>query len=780
MFKVPTVDQQKMESRENRNLLYFRAVINVVQKELAQFFIKEWNSRYKHKYGEWDDTLKSGKIFCKLESKMLKLDKEQKLEYKNGDTNKWECTTLLNAILLSKSIGKHLDTKTKDAFHALHCETKKYAQWYKSECSDDDFDEIFMVEKFKDENVSAKEKVKNLRSLVSPRLKFWQNWFIIVDNVVQLSEISSLLPQVGDHMWKNGQLIITVQNTDAVPYDELSSKHISISSGMNDRECCQLLNSYTKDENADDQLLNEVSHALDRQPLALATTGPNHIDVAVSLNNLGLFYDKTGKHDKAIEFFQESLEVRKLNVPEITRGDDANAKGVGNSPGVENKEQEEWKYIDESSKHRELLLKLIEYGRNSNVGVEVLGNVRVIFTEEFCIGDGSNATRVFLGLGKDGYGKAVKRIHRHKFIQLAHHEKKILNEFNAKKSKYVVNYFYLDEDTGTEYVYLMLDLCEESLESFVKSSTLHDLQKALPDILRQILKGLADLHSGPNPILHRDLKPSNVLRDSKSKFLIADFGISRIMKNDTTTYKSDTSMGTLHWLAPESYRGDVDSEKKATYQRRSDVYNAGMVAYYVATKGNHPFGIERHRLDNMLNGNPVGLDEIKDETLKDLLSWMLNLKPKDRPYSNEALKHPFLMSDDEKFKLLSKVGNLQQIKSNDPQSSVVRQLNSESVHWKSQMGSNVYEYFVNGRTYKSLWTECLRLIRNIDQHWNDRPRPLPQPEPFYKIGDYRAYFLRTFPNLPVRVHAAVRSNEELKNEPELKNFFYFNESELHQ
>ncbi|XP_046857836.1 uncharacterized protein LOC124451255 [Xenia sp. Carnegie-2017] len=439
---------------------------------------------------------------------------------------------------------------------------------------------------------------------------------------------------------------------------------------------------------------------------------------------------------------------------------------------------EEWKYIDQSTKHRDLFIKLIEYGRNPSVEVKVMGNVRVILSEEFCIGEGSDATRVFLGLSKDGYGKAVKQIHRHKFIQLAHHEKKILNEFNAKKSKYLVNYFYLEEDTGTDYIYLILDLCEESLESFVKSSTLHDLQKALPNILRQILKGLADLHSGPNCILHRDLKPSNVLRDSKCQFLIADFGISRIMKNDTTTYKSNTSMGTLHWIAPESYCEDDDSVNKARYNRRSDVYNAGMVAYYVATKGKHPFGTKPHRLINMLNGNPVDLKEIKDETLKDLLRWMLNLKPEDRPYSNEALKHPFLMSDNEKFEMLSKVGNLRQIKTNDLQSSVVQKLNSESVDLEGQLGSDVYEYFVNGRPYKSSWTECLRLIRNIDQHWNDPP--LPQPELFYNIGDYKAYFLQTFPNLPVRVHAAVRSNKELKNKPELKNIFNFDESELHQ
>ncbi|XP_046855869.1 serine/threonine-protein kinase/endoribonuclease IRE2-like [Xenia sp. Carnegie-2017] len=256
---------------------------------------------------------------------------------------------------------------------------------------------------------------------------------------------------------------------------------------------------------------------------------------------------------------------------------------------------QEWKYIDESAKHRELFLKLIEYGRNSSVEVKEVGNVRVIFSKEFCIGEGSGATRVYLGL---------------------------------------------EEDTGTEYVYLILDLCEESLESYVKS-TLEDLQKVLPKILRQILRGLADLHSGENPIVHRDLKPSNVLRDTKGNFLIADFGISRILKKGSTTHNSSPNKGTEYWIAPESYIEDEDSFDKARYKRSSDVY------------------VSVEILDNMLNGNPVGLKEIKDETLKDLLSWMLNLKPENRPSASEALKHPFLISDHEKFDLLCNVGNPQ-------------------------------------------------------------------------------------------------------------------------
>ncbi|XP_046856561.1 uncharacterized protein LOC124449661 [Xenia sp. Carnegie-2017] len=451
-----------------------------------------------------------------------------------------------------------------------------------------------------------------------------------------------------------------------------------------------------------------------------------------------------------------------------------------NKPKLKELVEQEWKYIDEPTKHRELFLKLIEYGRNHSVEVKMVGNVRVIFSPEFCIGKGNNETRVFLGLGKDGYGKAVKRIPRDRYIQLALHEKKILNTSNARKSKYVVNYSFLEEETGTEYVYLILDLYEESLEMFVKSSILHDLQKALPEILGQILQGLADLHRGPNPILHRDLKPTSILRDSQGKFLISNFGIGRILDNDSTTYESMPNMGTEYWIAPESYCDDIDTVETGRYMKESDVMNAGMIAYYVATKGKHPFGTKPYRLINMLNGKPVGLEEIKDETLKDLLSWMLNREPEDRPSANEALKHPFLMSDDEKFDLLSKIGDLQQIKTNDPLCSVVQQLNSESSDWKSQMDCDVYDYLVNERRYKSSWTECLRLIRNTDQDWKKLTLQKPQQEPFYKIGDYRAYFLRTFPNLPLRVHAAVRSNEELRNKPELKNFFNFNESELHQ
>ena len=115
-----------------------------------------------------------------------------------------------------------------------------------------------------------KEKIiKDLRTLVTTRVKNWKRWLIIVDNVEDLDSISPLLPQIGDEDWNNGQIILTTQNASSVPPDSLLTKHISLSSGMNGNECRQLL-SVLSGTDADDPLLDEIAKQLDHQPLAIA------------------------------------------------------------------------------------------------------------------------------------------------------------------------------------------------------------------------------------------------------------------------------------------------------------------------------------------------------------------------------------------------------------------------------------------------------------------------------------------------------------------------------
>ena len=126
------------------------------------------------------------------------------------------------------------------------------------------------IENITNSSKPNEEKIKDLRSLLSTRIKNWKRWWIIVDNVENLEDISPLLPQIGDDTWDNGQVIITTQNRTSIPFDHSFTKHVSLSVGMNKQESRQLLSLLSKTD-INDPLLDEVADKLDHQPLAMAT-----------------------------------------------------------------------------------------------------------------------------------------------------------------------------------------------------------------------------------------------------------------------------------------------------------------------------------------------------------------------------------------------------------------------------------------------------------------------------------------------------------------------------
>jgi serine/threonine-protein kinase/endoribonuclease IRE1 len=203
---------------------------------------------------------------------------------------------------------------------------------------------------------------------------------------------------------------------------------------------------------------------------------------------------------------------------------------------------------------------------------------------------------------------------------------------------------------------------------------------------------------------------------------------------------------------------------------------AGMVAFYILTKGAHPFGEKPNRLRNLLDDKPVGLDTLKDHAAKDLIAWMLSYYPKDRPSAEEALKHPYFQSAKQQFKMLCIVGNQLEIKVGRVKSDVVLKFNTNPKDWRNEMEPRILKYLTTGFVsrgrkirYGPSWTECLRLIRNVHQHWHDQ-RPRPQPEEFYLVGNPQTFFLNLFPSRPVTVHRIIRSCEG-KERPDLKEFF---------
>ena len=227
---------------------------------------------------------------------------------------------------------------------------------------------------------------------------------------------------------------------------------------------------------------------------------------------------------------------------------------------------------------------MCKYGKEHPKEIKDVNGVRVCCLEKFLIGKGCDGTRTYVGLGTDGSEKAVKCLPRDACSHLAEQEKKILQEPSAKKSGHVINYWFLDEQTDKNYLYLILDLCEENLEDFIRRTSLEELVAKAPGIVQQIVKGLADLHSNSQPILHRDVKPHNILRDVDGNWLLADFGLSRLLTRDSETLVSKQT-GTLYWRAVESFPlSEVKADKNdVRYKKESDIQVRFFQKQYINT-----------------------------------------------------------------------------------------------------------------------------------------------------------------------------------------------------
>jgi len=89
-------------------------------------------------------------------------------------------------------------------------------------------------------------------------------------------------------------------------------------------------------------------------------------------------------------------------------------------------------------------------------------------------------------------------------------------------------------------------------------------------------KGMNYLHRSNPVIIHRDLKSHNVLIGQHWNAKVADFGLSKIIK-DSVEYGKFTPCGTPKWAAPEVLRNEH-------YSTQADVYSFGIILWEMATR----------------------------------------------------------------------------------------------------------------------------------------------------------------------------------------------------
>ena len=133
---------------------------------------------------------------------------------------------------------------------------------------------------------------------------------------------------------------------------------------------------------------------------------------------------------------------------------------------------------------------------------------------------------------------------------------------------------------------------------------------------------LAVAHAHEQGIVHRDLKPTNVLLTSDGVPKIADFGLAKLLAEQTDLTRTGEAPGTPSYMAPEQSRGAIHPQL--------DIYALGAILYEMVT-GRPPFlaATATETLSLAQVQEPVAPTRIRPNLSRDLEAICLKCLEKD-------------------------------------------------------------------------------------------------------------------------------------------------------
>ncbi|PRP86087.1 aldose 1-epimerase [Planoprotostelium fungivorum] len=174
---------------------------------------------------------------------------------------------------------------------------------------------------------------------------------------------------------------------------------------------------------------------------------------------------------------------------------------------------------------------------------------------------------------------------------------------------------------------LVMDLVEgENLFQYLVQNGFCGVEESrAKKMFRGLSKGLEHCHS--RGIAHMDIKPENIMVSRGSHLTLIDFGLAV-----ESTPRCDQYLGSPDYVAPEVWRG-FPFDPCA-----SDVWSLGVVLF-IALTGGLPFdpnSVKFMRATPELNWTQDA--EISDD-VRELVEWMLEVRPLARPTMKEVLSH---------------------------------------------------------------------------------------------------------------------------------------------
>lgn len=132
-------------------------------------------------------------------------------------------------------------------------------------------------------------------------------------------------------------------------------------------------------------------------------------------------------------------------------------------------------------------------------------------------------------------------------------------------------------------LFLVMDLLEgETLAERTSRAGTLSAAELIP-IIERVAEALEVAHE--EGVIHRDLKPENIFLTADGGVKLLDFGIARVLDDETIASQTGLIFGTARYISPEGARGERTDA-------RSDIYSLAVIAYE-ALSGSLPFEADR-------------------------------------------------------------------------------------------------------------------------------------------------------------------------------------------